>query len=160
VAIIVVPTPNTTITSVWGKSVADQLNGDGVWQAYTPSLAGNTGASTIGNGILAGRYTILGQKTCVGGFRFQPGSTTALNAGTVRVGLPVPAVLGQNSVVAHALWNHPAVGNLHAVGELVSATQVAFYVPAAGNTSVLSVGTNTVTGVGFPVTCQFSYEVA
>jgi hypothetical protein len=47
VAKIVVPTPNTTITSVWGKSVADTLNAGDVQAGYFTGTTNASGDLTV-----------------------------------------------------------------------------------------------------------------
>ena len=65
----------------------------GAWTAYTPTFTGDTGASTIGNGTIVGRWMQVGEKVVVAKFALSIGATTSFNAGWVRVGLPLAHIV-------------------------------------------------------------------
>ena len=60
----------------------------GVWQAWTPTLAG---VSALGNGTVVARYTVIG-KTISGKFRFLAGSTTTYSGSGIGFSTPTTAV--------------------------------------------------------------------
>jgi hypothetical protein len=71
----------------WNGTAWTELVG-GVWTQYTPGVFGDSGATTVGNGSATGRYKVIGEKTLLIALRFQKGSSTVFNAGSVRLGLP------------------------------------------------------------------------
>lgn len=160
-ATIIVPTSGTVITSAWGKSVADEANLIGTWAGYVPTLAGDTGASTVGNGSIVGRYTRVGQKACIGSLRFVMGSTTSLNAGVVRLGLPLPGVYGADSAVLGSAYLDAPFGGVVGLVFAMSATTFAIFAPVTAATNV-TVGQvqNTHLSAGKGIVARFAYELA
>lgn len=65
----------------------------GVWTAYTPTWASAGTQPAIGNGTIAGSYTLVG-KTCHFIVTLTAGSTTTFGTGTWTFSLPVTAVSG------------------------------------------------------------------
>jgi hypothetical protein len=61
------------------------------WTTYTPTWTAESGAPTIGNGTLSGRYQIIG-KTCFVFMYLTIGTTTSISGTTIwRFSLPVTA---------------------------------------------------------------------
>lgn len=64
----------------------------GKWTSYVPTMSTSTGGTTtLGNGTLAGRFKLLGDKTCVVNMRMTVGSTTTFGTGWIMFQLPVSA---------------------------------------------------------------------
>jgi len=82
---IVVPTPNTTITSAWGKSVADAINGAIPRElAYTQVTASKTVTATVeasADLVVAGPAVTYDGSTAVVVEVFSPAVTPPLAAG-------------------------------------------------------------------------------
>ncbi|WP_413102211.1 hypothetical protein [Streptomyces sp. Inha503] len=81
------------------RITADRLNAMvGDWVPYTPSWTADSGTTTLGDGLLSGRYQIVGP-TVNFTMRFQWGSTTtqSVSDSNWSFSLPVPAYTGDGN---------------------------------------------------------------
>jgi hypothetical protein len=81
---IVVPTPNTTITSAWGKSVADAINGaipgEVFYNQITAPVLLTNGAASAAQMVIAGSATVYDGRPVIVEFS-SPGILTPNAAG-------------------------------------------------------------------------------
>lgn len=91
--------PNADRVLFWDESAGalKWLQVDGIvgtdlgkWQAYTPIWTAATTNPSIGNGTLAGRYTVIG-KTCICSIKIVMGSTTSYGSGNWEFSIPLNA---------------------------------------------------------------------
>lgn len=99
------------------------------WDTYTPTWTTNGTAPSIGNGVLAGRWTRLpGTRTIIGTLRLTPGTTTNPGTGAWFLSLPVAAntAISNFAIVGGAKgWGGgPSVNAIARLNN--SATQVRF----------------------------------
>jgi hypothetical protein len=74
----------------------------GEWTNFIPAWTSTGVQPAIGNGTLAGRYTLIG-KTCIFNVGLTPGSTTNLGTGVWIFGLPFQALVSSVGMAAPAL---------------------------------------------------------
>lgn len=91
------------------------------WTSYTPSLRTNGGTITLGNGSVEGAYKQLG-KTVHFRAKFTIGSTTAIGANEIVIGLPVNAASSDYSFAGAALDGGNAWYSLTGVGRYLGLT--------------------------------------
>lgn len=104
----------------------------GAWNAYTPSLSGDTGLwPSIGNGSLTGRYKLLGEKTLALSILLQMGSTTSANAGTIRFGIPAGMAWKSTLYPTGNAYVAAAGGIYNALVNPNGTTQVSLRIPAS-----------------------------
>jgi hypothetical protein len=85
---------NTTTSGTLGATGAftgaSNLN-TGIWSFYTPTWTGSVSNPAIGNGMLAGRYTVIGKLVHVN-IVMDAGTTTTFGSGIWSFGLPFAAI--------------------------------------------------------------------
>lgn len=129
------------------------------WKAYTPTFHGDSGVSTLGNGVLTGKYRTDG-KMVMGNLYLRLGTTTVLNPGAIRLGLPLP----------HAAFTDPPI--LGPAGALLSngywsfgyllpssTSQVVMmgpYIVSNGNVAIYN--NANISGSGNFINAAFTYE--
>lgn len=68
----------------------------GAWVSYTPTWGSTGSAPSLGNGVVAGRYNLIG-KTCTVMAYLQLGSTSTIGTGTYTLSLPFTSVNRSNN---------------------------------------------------------------
>jgi len=107
----------------------------GGWTAYTPTLTGDTGASTIGNGTITGRYQLLAEKTLAVLVNLAMGSTTSLNAGSVRFGLPPGLSVNTAHVAVGSAHCAVAAGTFIGSCTRIDATRLRVFLPTSATST-------------------------
>jgi hypothetical protein len=96
------------------------LNND-AWTSYTPALSTNGGSITLGNGSVTGAYKQIG-KTVHFRMKFQAGTTTAIGANEILIGLPVTAASSTFQFAGAMLDNGNAWYAITGVGNYTGST--------------------------------------
>lgn len=157
---------NPGVLYYWSGTAWAVAAGGGAWTEYVPALAGDSGASSIGNGTVIARYKVLGEKVIVGQFRFIRGSTSSLNPGVIRIGMPAGLSLNFASSTGGgplgiATVYRPGSGQVFAGAVLpASATQWTMYLPTASNNCVLTQALDTNSAVGDTFSGEIMGELA
>lgn len=60
----------------------------GAWSTYTPAWTGASSNPVLGNGTIAGRYKLIGDKTCLVQIKLTMGSSTTYGSGNFLFSLP------------------------------------------------------------------------
>ena len=79
--------------------LVDGTSPDGEWTSFTPTWTGSTTNPAIGNGLIEGRYKLVG-KTVHVWMMMTAGSTTTFGSGEYKISLPVTA-----RAIAHVVLN-------------------------------------------------------
>jgi len=116
----------------------------GEWATYTPAWISTGTAPAIGNGVLTGRYTLVG-KTCHFKISLVANTTTTFGTGQYFFGLPVAG--------ANPGFNLVLLGNAYTLtGGANYRTDGAIYTNDFSNVSILFTGFNTVISNTYPAT--------
>jgi len=113
----------TVHNNAWLQDLQDRIDaaigpvGTGVWTSYTPLWTSSGAAQPVlGNGVLQGRYTLIG-KTCHYTVKLQIGSTTTLgDPGWWRFSLPKTEVGGLPYAALCAMVSGAGSGQPPAIG--------------------------------------------
>jgi hypothetical protein len=139
----------------WMQQLADAVEARGVWQAYTPTLAGTGWA--LGNGTLTGRYCRAG-KTVFARLRLTIGSTTTKGTGQLTLGTPSVSKAGAYHTAPVVVHDISPAGWSFGVGLLLeSSATVACFQPAGSAIT----GTSPITlATGDEIAFSMMYEEA
>jgi hypothetical protein len=128
--------------------IRDDLNLiGGAWSTYTPTWTGATTNPVLGNGTIAGRYKLIGDKTCHVQIKLTMGTTTTYGSGNWLFSLPS----GTNQETA-ALF---PIGVAMAQDASAGPARYTGTVEVSSSTAVLVM--NNATGAGMTATVPFTW---
>jgi hypothetical protein len=134
----------------------------GAWSTYTPTWTAVTTNPVLGNGTIAGRYKLIGDKTCHVQIKLTMGSTTTFGSGNYLFSLPTGTSqetsllfpLGVGMVIDASPTNRYA----YFVG-INSSSTVVLWSPASPGASVTQAAPITFAS-GDSIYLSFTYELA
>lgn len=151
------------ITATGGITIAGEPVTSGAWNTYTPAWTSTGTAPSVGNGVIQGRYAIVG-RTVHCHINFTPGSTSTFGTNFYSFSLPVAAANQGASMVgqAHILQS----GGGRWAGQIIvgpGATAMSPFFPTTGTPAQVQGMTNVIPVTfanGDALRMTFMYEAA
>ncbi|MFE3122371.1 hypothetical protein ACFXHD_03005 [Streptomyces hydrogenans] len=112
-----------------GTSWSPVLTG-GAWQAYTPAWTASTSNPSLGNGVIAGEYSRVGDQVTFSA-KLTTGSSTTYGSGPWSISLPVQAAVTVD-MIGSVMVGDASGTSMYSMG--------AAYIPAGGQTASLYAG--------------------
>jgi hypothetical protein len=134
----------------------------GAWQTYVPTYSATGGGAAIGNGTIAGRYKLIGDKTCHVQIKLTMGSTTTYGTGNLQFTVPTGTMQETTALfpLGVGLIIDASPTNRYVCGALVQdSTHVNMFVSGSPGATVQATSPITFT-TSDSIYVSFTYELA